>query len=321
MEKLILKGHITRGKEVIDVLTMLGGSNYSFLEGEGYYNYKIYYFINELGNICYTTSESAEEDSMSLEEFEEKYPYRVGDNVKNRHTKMHGVIHSMRWQFGEVYYKIAFDNCYCDYTVENLMPVNNNQKSDDGMSIIPKTMKAASDAAMKLVDILNPNECNKISFKNNNYPNKVELDLGNDYELKIEDGKTFVVKKELKYPKTFEECCDVLDIQSDWHLTFELNDSASCGLCANKEFEYVCKLEAFRKLLICRDAYWKLANFWEPEGGVECYAIYYNLYEDKIDLQTFNLYDNILLCFPTKEMRDSFYENFKDLIEKCKELL
>ena len=30
---------------------------------------------------------------------------------------------------------------------------------------------------------------------------------------------------------------------------------------------------------------------------------------------------NAILTFPTKEMRDTFYTNFKDLIEQCKELL
>ena len=28
-----------------------------------------------------------------------------------------------------------------------------------------------------------------------------------------------------------------------------------------------------------------------------------------------------ILSFPTEEKRDTFYENFKDLIEQCKELL
>ena len=28
-----------------------------------------------------------------------------------------------------------------------------------------------------------------------------------------------------------------------------------------------------------------------------------------------------ILTFPTKDMQDAFYENFKDLIEQCKELL
>ena len=32
-------------------------------------------------------------------------------------------------------------------------------------------------------------------------------------------------------------------------------------------------------------------------------------------------YHNIILTFPTEEMRDTFYENFKELIEQCKELL
>jgi hypothetical protein len=31
--------------------------------------------------------------------------------------------------------------------------------------------------------------------------------------------------------------------------------------------------------------------------------------------------DNFILSFPTEEMRDVFYENFRDLIESCKELL
>ena len=29
----------------------------------------------------------------------------------------------------------------------------------------------------------------------------------------------------------------------------------------------------------------------------------------------------VLSAFPTAEMRDAFYESFKDLIEKCKKLL
>ena len=30
---------------------------------------------------------------------------------------------------------------------------------------------------------------------------------------------------------------------------------------------------------------------------------------------------NKILVFPTEEIRDTFYENFKELIEQCKELL
>ena len=31
--------------------------------------------------------------------------------------------------------------------------------------------------------------------------------------------------------------------------------------------------------------------------------------------------ENKILAFPTEEMRDAFYDNFKELIETCKELL
>ena len=31
--------------------------------------------------------------------------------------------------------------------------------------------------------------------------------------------------------------------------------------------------------------------------------------------------NSALFVFPTAEMRDAFYENFKELIEQCKELL
>ena len=31
--------------------------------------------------------------------------------------------------------------------------------------------------------------------------------------------------------------------------------------------------------------------------------------------------ENVILAFPTAEMCDVFYENFKDLINQCKELL
>ena len=45
-----------------------------------------------------------------------------------------------------------------------------------------------------------------------------------------------------------------------------------------------------------------------------------NFYQDEINL-TNGTNVHFVLVFPTKEMRDAFYENFKDLIKKCKKLL
>jgi hypothetical protein len=83
-----------------------------------------------------------------------------------------------------------------------------------------------------------------------------------------------------------------------------------------------------QRLLICRDAYWKVAGEqmglgkpWEPD--------WLNTEQDKFVLYTHNnviclnrfVLGHNVLAFPTAEMRDAFLENFKDLIELCKELL
>ena len=83
----------------------------------------------------------------------------------------------------------------------------------------------------------------------------------------------------------------------------------------------------FQKLLICRDAYWKIASKqmgldrpWKYDMSKDkfSYAISYQYgYIQKNEIR----HKNAILVFPTSKIRNSFYENFKSLIEKCKELL
>ena len=79
--------------------------------------------------------------------------------------------------------------------------------------------------------------------------------------------------------------------------------------------------------MICKLVYWKIAGEqmgldgpWEPnwttfEGMPAIFRFRYNIVCDSIKNQ------HCLLVFPTEEMRDAFYTNFKELIEQCKELL
>ena len=85
----------------------------------------------------------------------------------------------------------------------------------------------------------------------------------------------------------------------------------------------------FQELLICRDAYWKiigkemgLSGSWKPN--------YISLVNNEyFTIHTFNneiiksgtSHRNAIIAFPTEEIRDIFFENFKNLIEKCKEFL
>ena len=140
-----------------------------------------------------------------------------------------------------------------------------------------------------------------------------------DYIFKDENGnvinatKIVLEKKKKEYPKTYEECIGKLPINWDGKV-----EGYKCDL-----------LTTFQKLLICRDAYWKLAGEemglgkpWEsdndysspPKYIISCY------FGDIIKEKYCGQY-NRLLSFPTEEMRDAFKENFDPDIEICKELL
>ena len=124
--------------------------------------------------------------------------------------------------------------------------------------------------------------------------------------------KIVLEKKEGEYPKTYKECSKVL------------LDRAS----VRNGFGYKGKLlVALQKLLVCRDAYWKIAGEemglgkpWEPywnDNYQKKWTI--NFYQNEINL-TNGPNVHFVLAFPTEEMRDAFYENFKSEIESCKEL-
>lgn len=86
------------------------------------------------------------------------------------------------------------------------------------------------------------------------------------------------------------------------------------------EIRILDKLDFLRRVIICRDAYWKIAGNWEPDWRYDDakYALYFNKNDVCLEMCAHTQH---ILAFPSEEMRDSFYENFKELIEKCKELL
>ena len=136
----------------------------------------------------------------------------------------------------------------------------------------------------------------------------------------IEAQKIVLEKKKKKYPKTYDECLSVLQIKGYDIVTYVPSWTAY----EKTLYQKVLKL---RELIICRDAYWKIAGEemglgkpWEPDWNniSNKYCIYF-VSEDAWlkECQTRQCF----FAFPTEEMRDVFYENFKNLIEECKELL
>ena len=138
------------------------------------------------------------------------------------------------------------------------------------------------------------------------------------FDIEVDEGGYYAVRRKKEYPKTYEECCEIIHSDPKFYVDTHL---------------YSGTLEALYKLIICRDAYWKIAGDemglgkpWEPDyteesweqGSPIKYVIYYtgtNITKERKCTPSY------VLSFPTAEMRDAFYENFKEEIEICKELL
>ena len=139
------------------------------------------------------------------------------------------------------------------------------------------------------------------------------------YIFKDENGnvinaqKIVLEKKKKEYPKTYEECCVALEYipHTDDIIGYKWDI-----------------LQSLQKLLICRDAYWKLygdemglGKPWEPDWTNQELPKYC-IASVEGQIKTAERYIiNTILAFPTPEMRDAFKENFKEEIEQCKELL
>ena len=167
----------------------------------------------------------------------------------------------------------------------------------------------------------------EIYLNDEEYSDEVNIDFG-DYELKVlPNGDTVAVKKKrplisqyANLPSTFEQCCEVLGESDKKVLGYRTVDN-SVAYSYGHDHDLINKLEMFRKLITCRDAYWKIANSWKPdwENLVRKYNIYN--YRGNIKSNYFTVIDRGILVFPEEAMRDEFYKNFKDLIEICKEWL
>ena len=118
-KKLAIKGHFTRGNEVIELLEMLGGINESNLKGKGENSiyYLRYYVDNVAADILYQTYPNTNDDDFkifTLEEFLERFPYKVGDEFCNPYDK----ITEMFWDEEDkiVYYKTEYSRNYVTTT-------------------------------------------------------------------------------------------------------------------------------------------------------------------------------------------------------------
>ena len=426
-KKLAIKGHLTRGKEIIELFKMMGGCECGYCGG----GTGLYYYISQFGNIeasC-KLNDFGTYIVYTLEEFLEKYPFKVGDKVFLYDNITEGCVTGMEWDEikGTVKYCVYTSaECWCD--VKELLKYNaidlvekhledckkcglhfgsvrcfdkdcphNKPKSyavglKDGkviecgvnkeivMNENKPLFKPGDDMETKVEypgrnreDVLfdsiiwhlrnsvnngkqnlSGGECEEyfreVVKKNNENEMKNVLaellehikttpkeDLEREFnELEewsnvgptVEEFMDFCnkVNKKPKYPKTYSECCEILDVHPSRSV-----DSTFITDLTDYEDNLSNLMSDLYKLRICRDAYWTVAGEqlgldkpWEPKfGKYILFSIKFYLYQGSFVLHKgeYSSSDNCILVFPFEEMRNVFYENFKDLIESCKELL
>ena len=291
MATLAIKGHPKRGNEVIEILEMLGGRNLSLLFGDS----ALYYAINREGIISTHCEEQVIQ--FSLEEFLEKFPYKVGDKILFKTYGIYTKIKTMLWNVEKerVFYRLESNKLFVA-TADELQP--RKEETTD------KTNKAVFDYNAQCCDIMNH------LIKEETMEEKLEqitFDIPDGYEFFgiNDDNQVVLAKKQPQYPKTYIECAKSLECFGAAHI-----DGYKCEL-----------LEKLQELLICRDAYWKIAGDWNPDWANANERKYCIVNTEGNITKWVLKTTNKILAFPTEEMRDAFYENFKDLIEQCNELL
>lgn len=316
--KIAIKGHKTRGKEVIEILEMLGGKNEQGICGN---NPNVAYYISHENTIVCDWCING----YTLEEFLEKYPYKVGNKVQHKGATYCDTIYEVdkiRWVDDHVEYTVKhfwYNNCYNKMTVKDLQPYKEykeenmeERKYSDLRLDVDQDDKLSTEVTI---------DGDKITPPENYLIGKVTtVDNG----LLVE-----FVKKRPQLPKTYEECCKVLGIDPDNFLSIRnLYRDDGEEETTDYESDLLEKFDHLRELTICRKAYWKIAGEqmgldkpWKPDWldtNTQKYCIYY--VGDEIKKQPM-LEVHHFLAFPTKEMSDEFFENFKELIESCEEFL
>ena len=92
----------------------------------------------------------------------------------------------------------------------------------------------------------------------------IEFNLSDRYVFKDENGNIInatkiVMEKKKIYPKTYEECCKILDFCGEYFFT-TYEDGIHFPREDNNIYQILKSTSILTKLLICRAAYWKLAG-------------------------------------------------------------
>lgn len=281
--------------------------------------------ISEIFGCCYRMAKCVYDnwtdemiEGLVEEETKPEPKFKVGDSVEVLKTGNTYTISQVKFNGKEFVYTLSItDSSVCWFSEEELKPIRI-------INIAIKPHNVRGDEVIKMLEELGGTNVFSFDGSDHNcvnpfayYIDKDKQIYGGGIEFLRRNGYEIHALEELKkkeYPKTFEECVHVLE---------------------GKNRMYLEQMNTFRKLIDARNAYWKiygeengLGKPWEPDwknSEEKRYCIVniegvINLPE-KVLTKWILKVTNKILVFPTAEMRDAFYENFKSEIESCKEFL
>lgn len=254
-----------------------------------------FYYISKDNNKIYHCWNTKTENVIvyTLEEFLEKYPYKVGDDVELCDRLC--TVKKVWWDDlnDEILYMVQGKNFVVNCDMNSLQPYK--------------------EEPIECSDKRHKGNCT-IGYIQENGSRDMELIIPYNQEIVIENDKYILRDKKPKYPQNLDECLEVLERNNNNPFVV----SSSMGI----------PILSFAQLIVAREAYWKiigkemgLDKSWEPDWKSEIEQKFIITIDTDEVCSGQTIQCNTFLSFPTEEMRDAFYENFKELIEQCKELL
>jgi hypothetical protein len=150
-----------------------------------------------------------------------------------------------------------------------------------------------------------------------------EITIPDGYVIDHQEGNKIILKKKQYGPSSWEQCLTTLFWRDINSLCYINNKSAVCfnitrtTLSDNHNIipvEYSKPILALMQLLLCYKTYVK---DWKPNWKNNKQTKFsIDVVNDELYKENF-LGSNHLLAFPCAEMRDEFFDNFKDLLKEA----
>lgn len=291
--KIAIKGHESRGKEVIQILESLGGINR--MNHSGCYIDYFYYISSDDKTIAWTCVRPIYFNVYTLEEFEKEFPFKVGDIVLLKGVNEPYEIVALEWFINRLWYKL-----------------------DSGLRHTPETLTTYKEMKEERNITLTLDKA-KEWYKKGGELKEIALQAFSEKELTKVD-----------LPKTWEEFCDKYSKINDKEYFIDTNSNIEqvndvipnhCRLM--KSDRNICPSKksaeahlALMQLEHLRNCWW---GNWKPEWNASHKYAIKNLQGELTIIGCSNV--AAFLVFPTREMAEEFLECFRDLIEKAGDLI